>query len=119
MRHSKEDTLRKKRMADFNSAFSEYLKALGDGELTIEMIDRLEDAITALNGGKEGFTVEIKGEQFEDIVKSVRDYTDRLSKANGEKTPNVILKLFERKPNDVEGLRECLNTQREILLRVA
>ena len=96
VRHSKEDTLRKKRMADFNSAFSEYLKALGDGELTIEMIDRLEDAITALNGGKEGFTVEIKGEQFEDIVKSVRDYTDRLSKANGEKTPNVILKLFER-----------------------
>lgn len=119
VRHSKEDALRKKRMADFNSAFSEYLKALGDGELTIEMIDRLEGAITALNGGKEGFTVEIKGEQFEDIVKSVRDYTDRLSKANGEKTPNVILGLFEKKPNDIEGLKECLNTQRGILLRAA
>lgn len=119
VRRSKEDALRKKRMADFNSAFSEYLKALGDGELTIEMIDGLEGAITALNGGKEGFTVEIKGEQFEDIVKSVRDYTERLSQANGEKVPNAILKLFERKPNDVEGLRECLNTQREILLRAA
>ncbi len=119
VRHSKEDALRKKRMADFSSAFSEYLKALGDGELTIEMIDRLEGAITALNGGKEGFTVEIKGEQFEDIVKSVRDYTDRLSMANGEKASNAVLKLFEKKPNDVEGLRECLNTQREILLRAA
>lgn len=119
VRHSKEDAMRKKQMADFNSAFSEYLKALGDGELTIEMIDRLEGAITALNDGREGFTVEIKGEQFEDIVKSVRDYTDRLSKANGEKTSNAVLKLFEKKPNDIEGLKECLNTQRGILLRAA
>ena len=119
VRHSKEDAMRKKQMADFNSTFSEYLKALGDGELTIEMIDRLEGAITALNGGKEGFSVEIKGEQFEDIVKSVRDYTERLSKANGEKAPNVILGLFEKKPNDIEGLKECLNTQRGILLRAA
>lgn len=119
VRRGKEDAMRKKQMAGFNSAFSEYLKALGDGELTIEMIDRLEDAITALNDGKEGFTVEIKGEQFEDIVKSVRDYTDRLSKANGEKTSNAVLKLFEKKPNDIEGLKECLNTQRGILLRAA
>lgn len=117
VRHGKEDAMRKRCMADFSTAFSEYLKALGDGELTVEMIDRLEDTIAALNDGKEGFTVEIKGEQFEDIVKSVRDYTDRLSKANGEKTSNAILKLFEKKPNAIEGLKECLNTQRGILLR--
>ena len=119
VRHSKEDAMRKRCMADFSAAFSEYLKALGDGELTVEKIDRLEDAIVALNDGKEGFTVEIKDDQFEDIVKSVRDYTERLSKANGEKAPNVILGLFEKKPNDVEGLREFLNTQREILVRAA
>lgn len=119
VRHSKEDAMRKRRMADFSAAFSEYLKALGDGELTVEKIDKLEDAIAALNDDKEGFTVEIKDDQFEDIVKSVRDYTERLSKANGEKAPNVILGLFEKKPNDVEGLRECLNTQREILVRAA
>lgn len=119
VRHSKEDAMRKRCMANFNAAFSEYLKALRDGELTVEIIDRLEDAIAALNDGKEGFTVEIHGEQFEDIVKSVRDYTDRLSKANGEKTSNVILKLFEKKPNDIGGLRECLNIQRGILLRAA
>ena len=119
VRHSKEDAMRKRRMADFSAAFSEYLKALGDGELTVEMIGRLEDAISALNDDKEGFTVEIKDDQFEDIVKSVRDYTERLSKANGEKAPNVILGLFEKKSNDVEGLRECLNTQREILVRAA
>lgn len=119
VRHSKEDAMRKRRMADFSAAFSEYLKALGDGELTVEMIGRLKDAISALNDDKEGFTVEIKDDQFEGIVKSVRDYTERLSKANGEKAPNVILGLFEKKPNDVEGLRECLNTQREILVRAA
>lgn len=119
VRHGKEEAMRKRCMADFNAAFSEYLKALGDGELTVEKIDRLEDAIAALNDGKEGFTVEIKGDQFEDIVKSVRDYTNRLSKANGQKTSSVILGLFEKKPNDVEGLRECLSTQREILLRAA
>ena len=49
----------------------------------------------------------------------MRDYTDRLSKANGEKTSNAVLKLFEKKPNDIEGLKECLNTQRGILLRAA
>ena len=119
VRQSKEEAARKRRMADFSAAFSEYLKVLGDGELTVEKIDKLEDAIAALNDGKEGFTVEIKDDQFEDIVKSVRDYTERLSKANGEKAPNVILGLFEKKPNDVEGLRECLNTQREILVRAA
>ena len=119
LRQSKEEAARKRRMADFSAAFSEYLKVLGDGELTVEKIDKLEDAIAALNDDKEGFTVEIKDDQFEDIVKSVRDYTERLSKANGEKAPNVILGLFEKKPNDVEGLRECLNTQREILVRAA
>ncbi len=119
VRQSKEEAARKRRMADFSAAFSEYLKVLGDGELTVEKIDKLEDAIAALNDDKEGFTVEIKDDQFEDIVKSVRDYTERLSKANGEKAPNVILGLFEKKPNDVEGLRECLNTQREILVRAA
>lgn len=119
VRQSKEEAARKRRMTDFSAAFSEYLKVLGDGELTVEKIDKLEDAIAALNDDKEGFTVEIKDDQFEDIVKSVRDYTERLSKANGEKAPNVILGLFEKKPNDVEGLRECLNTQREILVRAA
>lgn len=119
VRQSKEEAARKRRMADFSAAFSEYLKVLGDGELTVEKIDKLEDAIAALNDGKEGFTVEIKDDQFEEIVKSVRDYTERLSKANGEKALNVILGLFEKKPNDVEGLRECLNTQREILVRAA
>ena len=119
VRQSKEEAARKRRMADFSAAFSEYLKVLGDGELTVEKIDKLEDAIAALNDDKEGFTVEIKDDQFEDIVKSVRDYTERISKANGEKAPNVILGLFEKKPNDVEGLRECLNTQREILVRAA
>lgn len=119
VRQSKEEAARKRRMADFSAAFSEYLKVLGDGELTVEKIGKLEDAIAALNDDKEGFTVEIKDDQFEDIVKSVRDYTERLSKANGEKAPNVILGLFEKKPNDVEGLRECLNTQREILVRAA
>ena len=106
-------------MTDFSAAFSEYLKALGGGGLTVEMIDRLEDAIAALNYDKEGFTIEIKGEQFEDIVKSVRDYADRLAKANGEKASNVILKLFDKKPNNIEGLRECLDAQRGILLRAA
>lgn len=49
----------------------------------------------------------------------VRDYTERLSKANSAKSSNVVFKLFEKKPNDISGLKECLATQREILTQAA
>ena len=68
VRHSKEDALRKKRMADFSSAFSEYLKALGNGELTIEMIDRLEGTIAALNDGKKASRLKSKGSSLRTLL---------------------------------------------------
>lgn len=110
---------RKSAMDSFNAAFSDYLRALADGELTLEGIDALETAIAALGGDRDGSTVEIGGDQFKSLVRSVRDYTDRLSKANGGKGRSAILKLFEKRPNDVNGLRECLATQREILGQAA
>lgn len=119
IRHKKEAAERKSAMDSFNAAFSDYLRALADGELTLEGIDALETAIAALGGDRDGFTVEIGGDQFKSLVRSVRDYTDRLSKANGGKGRSAILKLFEKRPNDVNGLRECLATQREILGQAA
>lgn len=118
-RHKKEAEAHRGRMDAFNAAFSEYLKALGDEALTVGKIDALEEAIAALGDGKDGFTVEIEGEQFKSLVRSIRSYTDRLSKANGGKGSNVILRLFEKKPDDIAGLRECLSTQREILAQAA
>lgn len=119
LQHKKEERARKTAMDDFNAAFSEYLKALGNSELTVEKIDELENAISALSGSKKGCTIEIESEQFKSLVKSVRDYTERLSKANNAKSSNVVFKLFEKKPNDISGLKECLATQREILTQVA
>lgn len=119
LQHKKEERARKTAMDDFNAAFSEYLKALGDSELTVEKIDELENAISALSGSEKGCTIEIEREQFKDLVKSVRDYTERLSKANSAKSSNVVFKLFEKKPNDISGLKECLATQREILTQAA
>lgn len=103
------------RMAAFNIAFNEYLECLGDEDLTVEKIDELEAAIDALADTERGFTVEIEGDQFKALVKSVSDYTTRLAKANGMKATNPILQLFEKKPQDLNALRECLATQREIL----
>lgn len=119
LQHKKEERARKTAMDDFNAAFSEYLKALGNSELTVEKIDELENAISALSGSEKGCTIEIESEQFKSLVKSVRDYTERLSKANNAKSSNVVFKLFEKKPNDISGLKECLATQREILTQVA
>ena len=119
LQHKKEERARKTAMDDFNAAFSEYLKALGNSELTVEKIDELENAISALSGSEKGCTIEIESEQFKSLVKSVRDYTERLSKANSAKSPNVVFKLFEKKPNDISGLKECLATQREILTQAA
>ena len=119
LQHKKEERARKTAMDDFNAAFSEYLKALGNSELTVEKIDELENAISALSGSEKGCTIEIESEQFKSLVKSVRDYTERLSKANDAKSSNVVFKLFEKKPNDISGLKECLATQREILTQAA
>ena len=119
LQHKKEERARKTAMDDFNAAFSEYLKALGNSELTVEKIDELENAISALSGSEKGCTIEIESEQFKSLVKSVRDYTERLSKANSTKSSNVVFKLFEKKPNDISGLKECLATQREILTQAA
>ena len=119
LQHKKEERARKTAMDDFNAAFSEYLKALGNSELTVEKIDELENAISALSGSEKGCTVEIESEQFKSLVKSVRDYTERLSKANSAKSSNVVFKLFEKKPNDISGLKECLATQREMLTQAA
>lgn len=119
LQHKKEERARKTAMDDFNAAFSEYLKALGNSELTVEKIDELENAISALSGSEKGCTIEIESEQFKSPVKSVRDYTERLSKANSAKSSNVVFKLFEKKPTDISGLKECLATQREILTQAA
>ncbi|MDO4850201.1 MAG: hypothetical protein Q4B45_10595 [Coriobacteriia bacterium] len=117
--HKQEQEAHKARIDAFNEALSEYVKALGEENLTVENIDALEGAMSALDAGEEGFTVEIEGEQFKNLVNSIRKYTDRLSKANGGKASNVIFNLFEKKPNDMAGLRECLATQREILAQAA
>lgn len=119
LQHKKEEGARKTAMDDFNAAFSEYLKALGNSKLTVEKIDELENAISALSGSEKGCTIEIESEQFKSLVKSVRDYTERLSKANSAKSSNVVFKLFEKKPNDISGLKECLAMQREILTQAA
>ena len=92
-------------MDDFNAAFSEYLKALGNSELTVEKIDELKNAISALSSSEKGCTIEIESKQFKNLVKSVRDYTERLSKANSAKSSNVVFKLFEKKPNDTPASR--------------
>ena len=66
-----------------------------------------------------GFTVEIEGKHFKSLVKAVRNYTERLAKANGLKTKPVLLKAFEKKSNGIDALQECLATQKTILSQAA
>lgn len=117
-KHRRGQKEQKTAMDAFNAAFTDYLSALDKGELTVEIIDALEGAMDGLSGEK-GFTVEIEGDQFMLLVKAVRDYTDRFAKANGMKSEAPILKIFDKRPNDLSGLRDCLATQREILSQAA
>ena len=117
-KHRRGQKEQKTAMDAFNAAFTDYLSALDKGELTVEIIDALEGAMDGLSDEK-GFTVEIEGDQFMLLVKAVRDYTDRFAKANGMKSEAPILKIFDKRPNDLSGLRDCLATQREILSQAA
>lgn len=117
-KHRRTQEKQKTAMDAFNAAFTDYLSALDKGELTVEKIDALEGAMDGLSGEK-GFTVEIEGDQFMLLVKAVRDYTDRFAKANGMKSEAPILKIFDKRPNNLSGLRDCLATQREILSQAA
>lgn len=117
-KHRRAQEEQKTAMDAFNAALTDYLSALDKGELTVEMIDALEGAMDGLSGEK-GFTVEIEGDQFMLLVKAVRDYTDRFAKANGMKSEAPILKIFDKRPNNLSGLRDCLATQREILSQAA
>ena len=53
------------------------------------------------------------------LVKVVQDYTDRFAKANGMKPEALVLKILDKRPNDLDSLRDCLATQREILSQAA
>lgn len=118
IKHRKALEEQKGAMDAFNVAFTDYLSALDKGKLTVETIDGLETAMDGL-GGEKGFTVEIEGDQFMSLVEAVRDYTDRFAKANGMKPEAPVLKIFDKRPNDLGGLRDCLATQREILPQAA
>lgn len=114
IKHRKALEEQKGAMNTFNAAFTDYLSALDKGELTVEMIDGLETAMVGLSGEK-GFAVEVEGDQFMSLVKAVRDYTDRFAKANGMKPEAPVLKIFDKRLNDLGGLRDCLATRRKIL----
>ena len=117
-KHRRGQKEQKTAMDAFNAAFTDYLSALDKGELTVEIIDALEGAMDGLSGEK-GFTVEIEGDQFMLDAKAAGVYTDRFAKANGMKSEAPILKIFDKRPNDLSGLRDCLATQREILSQAA
>lgn len=103
------------KLQHFNDALSAYIGELNEGELHVETLDALQDAMAGLESPDGKTVVEIGGDQFATIVDSVRDYTDRFAKANDFKTDSKIISFFKRKPSDMESLKGCLDTQRQIL----
>lgn len=100
-------------MNTLDESLTAYLKAANEGNLTLDDVDRLESALNDIEG-KDG-RLEINGDQFKKLVRSIRDYTERFAVANGRDRRAVVLRLFDNKSDNVEGLRECLAEQREIL----
>lgn len=105
----------------FNDALTLYVDELSRGELTLETINHLEAAVDALeaNIGDNNYAIEIEGERFKSLMKSIFDYTNRLAKANNFKTPSNVVSFFKKTPTDLASLKDCLVTQREILQNAA
>lgn len=70
--------------AQFGKALQDYLEAAKSGELTLETLNTLINAIEAIeqNHPDENVKLNIPAAQFNDLVQCIFDYTLRLAEAN-------------------------------------
>lgn len=100
-------------MDQLNESLSAYVKAANEGKLALDDVDRLESALDAIEGKDR--KLEIHSDQFRELVRSIRGYTERFAVANGRDRRAVVLRPIDNKTDDVSVLRECLAEQRAIL----
>lgn len=102
--------------SELNEALARYMSAIDEGTLNIEKLDNAIAAIDAVieKLGGEGVKVEIKGEAFTNLVRVIRDYTERLYEANSMSFDGKVIEMPRVSDSTLENLRGYLRAQRSM-----
>lgn len=102
--------------SDLNEALAGYMSAIDEGNLNVEQLDKAIAAIDAVieRLGGEGAKVEIEGETFTNIMRIIRDYTERLCDANSSTFDGKVIEMPRASDGTLENLRDYLKFQRSI-----
>lgn len=102
--------------SDLNEALARYMSAIDEGNLNVEQLDKAIAAIDAVieRLGGEGAKVEIEGETFTNLMRIIRDYTERLCDANSGAINGKVIEMPRASDGTLENLRDYLRVQRSI-----
>ena len=102
--------------SELNEALAGYMSAIDEGTLDVEKLDKAINAIDAVikKIGREGAKVEIEGETFANLVRVIRDYTERLYDANSGSFDGKVIEMPQASDDTLENLRDYLRAQRSM-----
>lgn len=102
--------------SELNEALASYMSAIDEGSLDVEKLDKAIAAIDAVieRIGEEGARIEIEGETFANLVRVIRDYTERLYDANSGSFDGKVIQMPQAGDDTLENLRDCLKAQRSM-----
>lgn len=108
-------------VTNYNAALTSYIKAVQDGSLDAEIIERL---ISALDAGKEyaddgRIVLDSSTEQAEQLVNLVIDYTKQLTQANSVEFGDLEEHSLDSDESPIIDMRRYLDVQRKIFNDVA
>lgn len=100
--------------SDLNEALASYMSAIDRGSLDVEKLDQAISAIDAVieRFGGESVKVEIEGETFANLMRMIRDYTERLYNTNSDSFYGTVIEMPQASEGTLENLRDYLKAQR-------
>lgn len=113
----KEDELLSEVESSFNAAMKTYLDSLRGGELNevalAEVIANVDEVKNGLDGGT--LTIDFTDGQLDALVAMLKDYTERLAKANKVELMDPPTSYSTEEASNVILLRHYLGEQQKIL----
>lgn len=113
----KKDELLSEVESSFNAAMKTYLDSLRGGELNevalAEVIANVDEVKNGLDGGT--LTIDFTDGQLDALVAMLKDYTERLAKANKVELMNPPTSYSTEEASNVILLRHYLGEQQRIL----
>ena len=113
-RQLKKDRHNKIAFAELNEALAGYMSAIDEGTLDVEKLDKAINAIDTVieKIGDKEVKIEIEGETFANLVRVIRDYTERLHAANSRYFDGKAVSIPRTSDGTLENLRDYLKVQR-------